>query len=251
MILKSFAAKAGVAALITASGLLSVVVGTANAAPSSTLVATPGAVSLVVGGPSQAVNVVLDSGCVNALKNGLHYTVAVGTYNSSIATVSGTSGAYNCGDSGATFTIAPVACGTTNVTFNPVVGNNGGQNPKGVQKMLSGVTVPVTVTDPANPTCGTITPGDGRGRPAAPAVANMYLNASDPAYSAACKKVAFKNAPSWRGNLISTVAGWMPKPESIKDDLSVFPTDNDWVNYVTNQVDYFCKVPGSTPSPAL
>lgn len=249
MILKSFAAKAGIAVAITAIGLLTTMYGPASAAPSSTLIATPNPVALEVGGPSQAVSVALDSGCVNALKNGLTYSVAVGTYNSAIVTVGGASDSYHCADSGATFTIAPVACGTTNVTFNPVVGNNGGQNPRGVQNMLSGVTVPVTVTDPADPDCGTtVTPGDGR--PAAPAVANMYLKASDSAYSTACKK-AFKNAASWRGNLISMIAGWMPKPESIKDDPSHFPTDASWTNYVTNQVDYFCKVPGASPSPAL
>lgn len=50
--------------------------------------------------------------------------------------------------------------------------------------------------------------------------------------------------------MISDLAGWMPKPESIKDDPTVFPTDASWVNYVTNQVDYYCGAT-TTPSPSL
>src|SRR2546423_365206 len=57
-----------------------------------------------------------------------------------------------------------------------------------------------------------------------PAVANALINTVD-GLASACQKGRGKN---WRGDVISTIANNMPKPESIKDDLSVYPTDADW-----------------------
>lgn len=239
MISKKSAIKACVVAVASAAALLTTTGGNATAAPTvSNLVATPNPVNLTVGGSAQAVTVALDSNCPNALGTGLSYSVTYGSYDTTIVTISGTSGSYHCGDAGATFTFTPVACGTTSVTFDPVVGNKGGVNPSGVQNKVAGVTVPVTVTDPNNPTCsgGTNQGGD---RPAAPAVANMYLNSSDSAYIKACRQHV-GGGSNWRGIVISDIAGWMPLPESIKDDLTVFPTDASWINYVTARVDYYC-----------
>ncbi|MGN6162380.1 MAG: hypothetical protein ACTHOG_11855 [Marmoricola sp.] len=240
--------KAGVIATAFVAALLAPT-GSATAATVSNLIATPNPVSLTVGGAAQPVSVVLDSNCPNALNNGLTYSVATGAYNTSVVTVSGTSGSYHCGDAGATFTFTPVACGSTSVTFQPVVGNRGGVNPAGAQKKVGPVTVPVTVTDPNNPSCLSTGGGGGGDRPAAPAVANMYLNSSDAAYTKACRQHV-GNTNNWRGIVISDIAGWMPLPESIKDDPSVFPDDASWVNYVTAQVDYYCGA-SSTPQPSM
>jgi hypothetical protein len=242
------AVKVGVIATAFVAALLSPT-GAASAATVSNLIATPNAVSLTVGGASQPVTVALDSNCPNALTNGLSYSIATGSYNGTVVSVAGASGSYHCGDTGATFTFTPVACGSTSITFQPIVGNKGGQNPAGAQKKVGGVTVPVTVTDPLNPTCSGGGGGGGGNRPAAPAVANMYLNSSDAAYIKACRQhVGGTN--NWRGIVISSVAGWMPLPESIKDDTSIFPTDADWVNYVTAQVDYYCGA-AATPQPSM
>jgi len=242
-------AAAAAITLAAAATIMTIGSGPATAATISTLAATPNPVNLTVGSGSQPVTVALDSNCPNALGNGLSYSVSYGSYATALVTISGTSGAYHCGDAGATFTFTPIACGATSVTFDPVVGNKGGQNPKGVQNKVAGVTVSINVTDPANPTCsGGPTPGGGD-RSAAPAVANMYLNSSDAAYIKACRQHV-GNTNNWRGIVISAIAGWMPKPESIKDNLTVFPTEASWVNYVTNQVDYYCGAT-TTPSPSM
>lgn len=212
--------------------------GSAQAAIESSLVASPTSVSVQVGG-GQDVNVKLDAGCPNALGTGLTYSVAVGTFNSAVVSVSGTSADYHCAASGATFHFTGIACGTTSVRFDPVVSNNGGQNPKGIQNKLGGTTVPVTVTDPLDPNCSNSPPPVGGGRPAAPAVTNAYLRASSAAYNDACK-AAFGDKANWHGQLIQKITKWMPKPESVKDDLTQFPTDASWINYVTAQVDIFC-----------
>ena len=246
----NMALKASVVAAVSTVALLASNVGLATAAPAvSNLVASPTSVSLTVGGSSQPVTLALDTNCPNALGTGLSYSVTYGSFDGTVVTISGSSGSYHCGDVGATFTFTPVACGSTSVTFQPVVGNKGGQNPGGVQKKVAGVTVPVTVTDPNNPTCSGGGGNQGGNRPAAPAVANMYLNSSDSAYIKACRQhVGGTN--NWRGIVISSIAGWMPLPESIKDDLTVFPTDASWINYVTAQVDYFCGA-ASTPQPSM
>jgi hypothetical protein len=99
----------------------------------------------------------------------------------------------------------------------------------------------VTVTDPADPTCSSGPPPVHSGRPAAPAVTNRYLRSSSTAYSATCKATLGGTA-SWHGILIRKVTKWMPKPESVKDNHTRFPTDDSWINYVTAQVDIFCGV---------
>jgi hypothetical protein len=44
---------------------------------------------------------------------------------------------------------------------------------------------------------------------------------------------------NWRGTVISTIADAMPKPESVKDDLTRFPTDADWVGFVKTNLGSF------------
>jgi hypothetical protein len=99
----------------------------AQAVVVSQLVATPSSVNVAVGA-SQNVTVKLNSGCPNALGTGLTYSVAVGTFNGAIVSVTGTSGSYHCTTAtGASFQFTGIACGTTSVRFDPVVGNRGGR----------------------------------------------------------------------------------------------------------------------------
>lgn len=139
------------------------------------------------------------------------------------------------------FTITGLAPGTTTLSFTPVATN------RGLQRKLSDVPATVLVVvdgggqqcDPqSDPNCN---PQQGS-RPAAPAVANMlidgnYLGAPDVA--TACKAY-FHNAKSWRGSTISNVAAIMPLPESVKDDLSVYPTFADWENEVLDLLSATC-----------
>src|SRR5439155_18017935 len=123
------------------------------------------------------------------------------------------------------------------VNFDPVAGAQGQQN------KMAGTVVPVTVTD-NSATCGGGGGGGGGGtgdRPAAPAVANAYLNASDSTVLSACK-AAVGGAKSWRGDLISFIASSMPKPESNKEapPVGAFTSADDWISYVVSEVNTKC-----------
>lgn len=249
----------GTALLAAAASTLLVGVGlagSANAAVVSYLTATPSSVTLDLSGVNTAqVNVGLDSNCINALgapgKNSPTYSVLVGTYDTTIVTVTGTSSSYKCSNAGATFTFTGMACGTANVPFDPAVANAGGQDPGGLQNKLGGTSVDVTVIDSLSldPNCGgQINNPPPGGRPAAPAVANHYLNfVVDSSYIASCKHTV-GGGSNWRGIVISDVAAWMPLPESIKDDTSVFPNDWDWYSFVYSAVNAIC---GGTSLPPL
>jgi hypothetical protein len=88
------------------------------------------------------------------------------------------------------------------------------------------------VNPPPNP--------DGHSRPAAPAVANAYVG-SDPA-EAACK-AAYGGAHNWHGHLIRDVAHWAATNHlgKAKNDLTRFPTDNDWITFVQTEVNTLCS----------
>jgi hypothetical protein len=224
-------------------------------APSSTLVANPAAVTLDIAGPTSAeVNVALDpTTCVNVFNNGQTYTVAAVSGNTSTASVSpANSSALHCSTATPTFTISitPQSCaalGVTTIDFAPVAG------PPGIQDKLTGTSVSVTVSDNG----GLCTSGGGGttgggGLPAAPAVTNAYLDASS-AVAAKCQSTF--GTKSWRGNLLSFIAHWMPVPESVKDDSSIFG-NGQWVDYVTTEVNHKCGFSASdsfdpTPFPGL
>lgn len=231
---------------------------TAGAAPSSSLVVTPSSMVIdlqntLANPSSQSLTVGLDSNCINPLSGGVTYGVLAGSFTAGVAAIQQNSGAsgLQCGQS-ASFTVTGQACGQVTIPFDPIVGNKGGQNPGGLQKQLGGGSLTVTVEDSLSldPNCGgTVTslPGSG-GRPAAPAVANYYLNNSDSTYLKNCQNF-LKVGNKWRGVVISDIAGWMPLPESQKDDTTKWLTDDDWMNFVSAQVDYFCGVAGTVNQP--
>jgi hypothetical protein len=196
--------------------------------------------------PNPAVLAVgLDSNCPPALKNGLHYGVSVGTgWDSTVINVTGGGGTLQCGDT-VNVNIQGLKCGgPTNVELDPVVGNKPGTNTTGVQKQVGPTTVAVTVVDSssADPACGgSITggPPPAGGLPAAPGVANTYIGASTTEYAKACK--AFVGGNNWRGVVISAVAAWMPRPESLKDTDFPLGDGTTWENYVQAQVDHLCS----------
>ena len=221
--------------------------------PTSSLV--PSATSLTIdlqnvapNANPQSLTVGLDANCPNALAGGLSYGVSVGTFDTSIVKVDQTSGdsGLQCTKNGpgqpAGFNVTGLKCGKVNVPFDPIIGNNGNGNPGGQQGKVGGTSVAVTVFDSNDPTCGgtTTTTPSGSGLPAAPGVANTYIGASSTTYAKNCKN--FVNTNNWRGVVISAVAAWMPRPESLKDDPTVFPgyTGVSWETYVTSEVDHLC-----------
>jgi hypothetical protein len=225
------------AKLVAASAAFTTVIGglaaTSFAAPpvKSNLVASPTAVTVDVwsgaANHQATVNVHLDENCVQATDS-TKYSIAAGDTGLSFSVSPAVSGLLDCTQS-ANFTITGLVATTSPVTlhFSPL-----GKN-QGVQKKLgNGVDVFVTVEDHSpTPTasCTTDCPTPGA-RPAAPAVSNALINMNADLANA-CKIGRGKN---WRGDVISTVAHTMPKPESVKDNTAVFPTLEDWVAFVKN-----------------
>lgn len=244
--LASFLAATAVAASMAGAATLT----TASADPKiSTLIANPTTVTVdLANSAGVPVTVALDSGCSAAFKQGQQYSITATVGLPVVATVApSVSGALNCnGDptkgavNSATFTIK-AKCVTaptkTTVNFTPVAG------PPGIQNKLAGTSIEVNVTNAAATTCdggGVIE--EGGDNPAAPAVANAYLNAN-PDAAKACKD--HFGTKSWRGSAISGVAAIMPTPESIKDTMDA----DAWVNQVvTTMLDPVC---GITPPPAV
>ena len=211
------------------------------APPHSSLVANPTSLNLdVVNNPSQTVTVNLDANCLNVFKSGQTYSItATSSDLTGATTVSpAQSDALQCppakkgAPTSATFSVSAVCPPTSaTISFAPVAG------PAGIQKKLSGTSISVTVTDVTN-SCGGGGGGGGGGdgsNPAAPAVTNAYLNAN-PAVTAACQ-AAFP-ANHWRGQVISFIAHWMPRPESLKD--TYFADPNDWILYVETEDNVLC-----------
>jgi hypothetical protein len=232
------------AAFTMALGLTAVATSFADAPPDSVLVANPTSLQLDVnplaptaGFPHSAqVTVGLDANCQNAITH-TKYTIVPGT--SSFVSVSPSmSGALSCGQT-FTFTVTgtAVTAGST-LDFAAVAKN------QGLQKKIGGTSISIVVIDTTgtgSDCTQTNTCPVNTGRPAAPAVANALLNTVD-GLAAKCQTVF--TGKDWRGRVISTIAGAMPKPESIKDNTVVFPTDADWFLFVKNSL-------GSTASPAF
>lgn len=237
----------------------------------SYLTASPSSVSIDLNGGTNpvAVSVALDSKCPNALVTGHSYNIGAVVADTTVATLDKDSaGPLNCSSGAAnptaSFNVEGLACGSTSVTLTPVVNPNGNSDnaAPGIQRKVNPVSVPVTVTDSASvdPACGGGTPGGGGANPAAPAVANMYLNgskAADQVVWNACQAADGGNK-NWRGDLVSYIAAWMPTPESVKDDTSVFPNPDpttggdDWTLYVEQEVNNLCglAIDEGFPAPA-
>lgn len=227
--------------------------------PSSTLVANLTSVTVDIGGPvSMPVSVGLDSGCLNVFVHGQKYSVGAMSEDTGVATVSpDVSPGIHCGNTTgftvATYSFATnptAACAafathTTTIDFTPVSG------PPGIQSKLAGTSIGVTVKDAQNLCGGGVVTGcppscpNSGDRMAAPGVTNAYLNAVDTSVpgNVVDKCTAAFGPKAWRGNLIKFIASWMPKPESIKEapPVGVFADSNDWVDYVTSEVNDVCK----------
>jgi hypothetical protein len=208
----------------------------------------------VTANPTQNVTVNLDPlTCPNALDGGLTYSVTATTDDTAVATVAGpiADAALQCTGThtNATFTVSPVACGSTNVNFFPVVANPSGKLPPGAQGKVGSLSIPVVITDANDAECGGSGQGDGGGdRPAAPSVANSYIYAAGTTLTDQCKQHGFVQKGKFsRGGLISQIAAWMPRPESVKDDTNLYPDADNWIDYVRSAVDAYCT--GQAPPP--
>lgn len=267
------------AVLATVGGGLGMQAAHASGPPASVLGASPTSLTLDVGGnggylTSGTITVSLDpSTCLSALNNGLAYTITVTDSDTTGVTsvLPAQSDKLQCPNSNgkkgyatsATFTVTTVCPAnpptfpiTPTLNFQPVVG------PQGIQDKLGGIpSYPVTVYDNGatctgggGTQCVGICPNNG-GNPAAPAVTNAYLDAGA---AAGCQLLPAFSGKNWRGTLVSWIANtWMPKPESVKDDPTVFPNADSWMDYVTTEVDTVCNLgysnePGGVayPTPA-
>jgi len=237
-----------------AAMLTAVAVTPASAAPTaSAVVLSPTSLDFTAIGQSAPVVAGLDSNCPNVIdaSKGQAFDISATGGDGSVATVTRTSSVgsrQNCADT-INFSVTAVGCGTTTWTFLPVVVNKNNFAEPGLQKKVQSTTFTVTVTDP---NCVTTPPPSGGQRAAAPAVANAYINANGArdSFTLLCTNGSYKKfGKTWRGALINDVAAGMPKPESIKDDTSYFPTDGDWSQYVIDGVTALCS--GSSPSAAF
>ena len=233
------AAIAAVAASVLALGTAAI------AAPTvSTLQVSPTPINVTFPGSSN-VSVALDPAtCSPALDGGLSYNAIASTANSATATVGiGTpSTGIHC-DGSISFTVTAAGCGDTTATFTPVAYNKNGKLVPGANKKLAGTTVAVHVTGTGCSIGGNEVPPPTGTNPAAPAVANQYINEQlGTDYTPfTCANLGYKKAgKQWRGALIRDVAAWMPRPESVKDNTAIFANSGAWVDFVTTAVDDLC-----------
>jgi hypothetical protein len=212
----------------------------------STGVASAGTVShLLVTSPSTPISITysgshdvtvtlkLDNNCPTVFGNqGQDYGIAAVSDAPAVATVSPASRSGLTCSTVSSFVITGVANGGATVRFDPVAKN------RGLQKKLAGVSVNVTVS--GFPTDGNGGNPPGHKRPAAPAVANAYL--TNPALVSACKTAYATSGHHWRGALIRTVAKWSATNHlsTKKDNTSIYPTDNDWIQFVQAKVNTLC-----------
>ena len=140
--------------------------------------------------------------------------------------------------------VAPTA--TVNVTLDTTLTGiaNGGATikfnvdaPPGLEGQTSGAQV--NVQSSGFSTSGGGNP-PGHDRPAAPAVANGFLNTST--QTDACK-AAYNGDKNWHGEFIRDVAKWQAANHlgKAKDDTTRFPLDTDWIAYVQNEVNTLCS----------
>ena len=201
----------------------------------------------------------LDENCAQALTapngdRGLSYQITATSDSATvvIATKNTSTALSNCTDS-QQFTLAAPStappCSTATVTFQPIVYNPGGVAPAGQQQKVTSTTLSVSISGDCDGTGGDEV---GDERPAAPAVANMYINgmATKDFLVSSCQDKYKKSGKLWRGALIRDVADKMPKPESIKDDPDYFASDGAWFDYVIAGVDALCTTDGSGAFPA-
>jgi hypothetical protein len=226
------------AAFTLAVGLTAVATSFADAPPDSFLQANPTSLQLDVNPAapvnvgdtphSASVTVGLDANCQNAI-SATKYTIVPGT-SPYVSVSPSMSSLLKCGQT-YTFTVTGTAVtASSTLAFDAVAKN------QGLQKKIGGTTISIVVIDTSGTTSDctqTNSCPTNIGRPAAPAVANALLNTVD-GLASSCQKV-FKGK-DWRGNVISTIANAMPKPESVKDDLSLYPTDADWVAFVKSSL---------------
>lgn len=180
-----------------------------------------------------------DTTCPTVFGAGQTYGIAAISSTPSVATVpSNTVSGLQCGGSGAAFLITGHANGTSTIRFDPVA------NAPGLQKKLAGVNFAVTVINAQ--TDGNGGPPPAHKRPAAPAVANAYLN--DAGLKAACQSTFSSSGHAWRGAFIRSIAKWSAdnKLSTKKDNTTLYPSDDNWIHYVQLHVDSVC---GFTPTP--
>lgn len=238
--IRAFARPACVA--VAAAVPLAVSVGMASATPPSVSYlqvrvppSTSPTTTLTIDGnvaTTAVVNVKLDGNCPAVYGAGQKYGIAAISDHTAVAKVSPASkDGLKCGSAATAFTITGVGNGGADITFDPVA------KTQGLQKKLGGVVLHVTVKNISGSSNNGGGP-PGHKRPAAPAVANAYLGNSATLVTA-CQT---KYGHNWRGAVITQVAHWSAagKWSTKKDNLTLFPTDDSWVQKVQGVVNTLC-----------
>lgn len=180
--------------------------------------------------PTAVVTVSLDyNSCLQAFDNKAFGLVASDD-NSAAVTVSPASySGLFCGDS-RTFTLTGVANGGATIKFNV-------DAPPGLEGQTAGAQV--NVSSSGFSTNGSGNP-PGHDRPAAPAVANGFLNTAS--QKSACM-TAYNGDRNWHGEFIHDVAKWQAANHlgKAKNDTTRFPADTDWIAFVQAEVNSLCS----------
>ena len=183
------------------------------------------------------VHVALDQYCPTAYGHGQKYGVTVTSSDTGIVTSTSASQAQlHCAEDYATIQLTGVANGgPVNVYFDPVA------KAKGLQDKLAGTVVAVSVINAA--TTDDDNTGDDVARPAAPAVANAYLNRLGLINRCSDAYADFGN--HWRGAFIKDVASWSAEMHlgKAKNDVTQYPEPTDWIKYVEGYINTeFCPL---------
>jgi hypothetical protein len=191
----------------------------------------PNPIPVTMGAPTAVVTVSLDyNTCLQAFNNKPFGLVASDDNSSAITVTPSFYTTLLCTDSSRQFTLTGVANGGATIKFNV-------DAPKGLEGQTSGAQV--NVVSSGFSTDGGGNP-PGHDRPAAPAVANGFLNTAS--QTDACK-AAYDGDKNWHGQFIRNVAKWQAVHHlgKAKDDTSQFPLDTDWIAYVQTEVDMLCS----------
>ena len=218
------AATAGVATPAFAGHVKTFVVVTYNNAT------PPNPITVTNLAPTAQVTVSLDyNSCLQAFNNKAFGLVASDDNPSAVTVTPAFYSGLFCGDS-RTFTLTGIANGGATIRFDV-------DAPTGLEGQTSGAQVNVQSTGFS--TSGGGNP-PGHTRPAAPAVANGFLNTQ--AQADACK-AAYNGDRSWHGEFIRDVAKWQAANHlgKAKDDTTRFPADTDWIAYVQAEVNILCS----------
>jgi hypothetical protein len=191
----------------------------------------PNPIPVTASAPSVVVTVAIDHDtCLQAFNNKAFGVVASDDNASAVTVTPPSYSGLTCEDSARNFTLTGIATGGATIKFNI-------DAPPGLEGQTQGAQVNVSATG-----FGTDGGGNppGHNRPAAPAVANGFLNTAS--QKSACQ-TAYHGDRNWHGEFIRDVAKWQAAHHlgKAKDDTAQYPLDTDWIAHVQAEVNILCS----------